>query len=58
MQALVELDLQYTHGTAEIGPLRRPVYFDLGGMFDLMDDSAYGVLSQSIRDGSVVPAGS
>ena len=45
-----------THGDADIGPMRRRVYFDLGGEYDLMDDHGYAKLREEILAGNVVGA--
>ena len=43
----------YAHGKASIGSIQRPVYFDLGGTYDLLDDMHYEELIKSIEDGDV-----
>ena len=45
-----------THGDAQIGPLCRRVYFDLGGEYDLIDDQHYELLKNEIQAGNVVGA--
>ena len=53
MQANAQLDERYTHGIATIGPITRPMYFDLGGIFDLMDDAEYEQIVQLILAGEL-----
>ena len=45
-----------THGYAQIGPMCRRVYFDLGGVYDLMDDTHFDILKNEIQAGNVVGA--
>ena len=47
------LDANYIHGEATIGPLRRPVYFDLGGVFDLIDDTDYDRMANMVQRGDI-----
>ena len=44
---------KHAHGIANIGPLERPAYFDLGGEYDLMDDMGYDDLVSGIKDGTI-----
>ena len=44
---------KYAHGKANIGPIQRPVYFDLGGEYDLLDDLHYDEIIKCIEDGDV-----
>ena len=39
---------KYAHDEATLGMLKRPVYFDLGVKYDLVDDSQYDELVESI----------
>ena len=42
---------KYAHGKANVGPIQRPVYFDLGGEYDLLDDLQYDEIIDAIRKG-------
>ena len=44
---------KYAHGKASIGPIQRPVYFDLGGEYDLIDDMHYDEIIKSIKNGDM-----
>ena len=44
---------KYAHGKASIGPIQRPVYFDLGGEYDLIDDMHYDEIIKCIKDGDM-----
>ena len=60
------LDPEYTHGTAVIGLQQicderqqwnlRPLYFDLGGYFNLMDDTDYAHIADLIQGGHIPKA--
>ena len=42
-----------THGVATFGDHGRPIYFDLGGTYDLMDDYDYERIEQDIIQGKI-----
>ena len=45
-----------TYGTATIGPIERDIYFDLGGVHDLMDLDAYDEIVELIDSGDMAKA--
>ena len=51
VSAVAEVD--YTHGVAYIGRVVRRMYFDLGGIFNLLDDACYDELVQAIVAGEL-----
>ena len=46
-------EVDYTHGVVDIGAVRRRMYFDLGGVYDLIDDECYEELRQGIQTGAI-----
>ena len=41
----------YAHGNALVGHIKRRVYFDLGGEYDLIDDTQFEEIQQAIQQG-------
>ena len=45
--------LDDTHGDALVGSIERRVYFDLGGHYNLIDDTAYDQICDAIDSGKL-----
>ena len=52
-QEAAAFEESHTHGIAQIGPVSRLVYFDLGGVFDLVDLGTYYTLLDLIARGKL-----
>ena len=46
-------NFNFTHGKGQVGPVIREIYFDLGGFYNLIDDSCWEVLKEMIATGKL-----